>query len=87
MEWPIRKKDLPEAIVRAAMSLYGGAIRKLEWDQSYLTSFGPVGVHQGSMLLPLLFEIAVDVITEHVKEELMNEILYANDVVLMSDSM
>ena len=38
------------------------------------------------MLSPLLFAIAVDVILENAKEGLVNEILYANDLVLMSES-
>ena len=38
------------------------------------------------MLSPLLFAIAVDVISENAREELMNEILYADDLVLMSKS-
>ena len=38
------------------------------------------------MLPPLLFAIAVDVISENAKERLMNEILYADDLVLMSES-
>ena len=43
-------------------------------------------VHQGFVLYPLLFEIAVDVITENAREGLMNEILYVDDLVLMSES-
>ena len=39
------------------------------------------------MLSPLLFAIAVDVIFENAREGLMNEILYADDLVLMSESM
>ena len=39
------------------------------------------------MLSPLLFAIAVDVISENAREGLMNEILYADDLVLMSESM
>ena len=45
-----------------------------------------VNVHQGSVLLPLLFAIAVDVISENAREGLMNEILYADDLVLMNES-
>ena len=45
-----------------------------------------VGVHQGSVLSPLLFAIAVDVILENAREELMNEILYADGLVLKSKS-
>ena len=38
------------------------------------------------MFSPLLFAIAVDVILENTREGLMNEILYADDLVLMSES-
>ena len=44
-----------------------------------------VGVEQGSVLSPLLFAIAVNVITENAREGLMNEILWADDLVLMSE--
>ena len=40
-----------------------------------------VGVHRQSVLLPLIFAIAVDVITENVKKGLMNEVLYADNLV------
>ena len=43
-------------------------------------------LHQGSVLLPLLFALAVDVFSENAREGLLNEILYANDLVLMSAS-
>ena len=46
-----------------------------------------VGVHQGSVLSPLIFSIVVDVATEHAREGLLNEILYADDLVLMSESL
>ena len=45
-----------------------------------------VGIHQGSVLLPLLFAIAVDIISESAREGLMNEILNADDLVFMSES-
>ena len=43
-----------------------------------------VGLHQGSMLSPLLFTIFVDVITEKVRRGVVNELLYADDLVIMS---
>ena len=43
-------------------------------------------MHQGSVLSPLISAIVVDVVTEHAREELLNEILYADDLVLMSES-
>ena len=38
-------------------------------------------LHQGSVLLPLLFALAVEVCFENAREGLMNEILYADDLV------
>ena len=38
------------------------------------------------MLSPLIFAIVVAVVTEHEREGLLNEILYANDLVVMSES-
>ena len=44
-----------------------------------------VGVDQGSVLLPVLFAIAVDGITENAR--MVNELLHADDLVLMSETM
>ena len=46
-----------------------------------------VGVHQGSALSPLLFAVVVDVITESVRNGLMSEMWYADDLVLTSELM
>ena len=63
MKWAMRKKGLPEVIVRAMISLYHGVKTKVrvgsELSEEFLLL---VGVHQGSVLSPLLFAIAVDVI-------------------------
>ena len=45
------------------------------------------GVHKGAALSPLLFAIVVDMITESVRNGLMIEILYADDLVLTSETM
>ena len=86
-EWAMKKKGFPEEIVRAVMSLYHGAKTKVrvgfELSQQFLVQ---VGVHRGYVLSALLFAIAVDVISENAREGLMNEILYADDLVLMSKS-
>ena len=60
LEWAMRKKGLPEV-----MSLYHGAKMRVrvgfELSEKFLVQ---VGVHQGSVLSPLLFAIAVDVISK-----------------------
>ena len=83
----MRKKGLLEVIIRAVMSLYHGAKRKVRVGSELFQEFlVQVGVHQESVLSPLLFAIAVDVILENAREGLMNEILYADDLVLISES-
>ena len=44
-----------------------------------------VGLHQGSALSPLLFNIVFDVITENVREERPWCAFYADDIVLVTD--
>ncbi|XP_037774885.1 uncharacterized protein LOC119571838 [Penaeus monodon] len=45
-----------------------------------------VGLHQGSALSPLLFNIVFDVITDNVREEPPWCVLYADDIVLVTES-
>ena len=88
MEWAMRKKGLPEEVVRVVMGLYHRANTKARVG-SVLSEelLIQVGVHQGFALSPLRFAIAVDVITEIAREELMNEILCTDNLVLMNESM
>ena len=45
-----------------------------------------VGVQQGSVLSPLVFGIVVDVVLESVRNGLMYEMLYADDLALVSET-
>ena len=84
----MRKKGLSEVIVRAVMSLYDGAKTRVTVGSAYSEEFEVnVGVHQGSVLSPLLFAIVVDVITENARRGVVNELLYADDLVIMSEDM
>ena len=88
MEWAMRKKGLSGVMVRAVMSLYDGAKTRVWVGSAYSEEFEvKVGVHQGSVLLPLLFAIIVNVITENARRGVVNELLYADDLVLMSKDM
>ena len=83
----MRKKGLPEVIIRAVMSFNHGAKTKVrvgsEWSEQFLVQ---VGVSQISVLLSLLFAIAVDVISENAREGLVNKIWYADDLFQISQS-
>ena len=88
MEWAMRKKDLSQVMVRAVMSLYDGAKTRLRVGSAYSKEIAEkVGVHQGSVLSPLLFAIVVDVITVIAKWGVVNELLHADDLVIMSKTM
>ena len=78
----MRKKDLSEVIVRAVVSPYDGAKTRVRVGSAYSDEFEvKVGVHQGSVLSPLLFAIVADVITENARRAVVNELLYADDLV------
>ena len=70
------------------MSLYLGAKTEAR-VATKLREELPVNVvtHQGSVLSPSLFAMVVDVVTEGAREGLMNEILFADDLVLMVETM
>ena len=83
----MKKKGIPERMVKAVMSLYEEAKTRVRVGTELSEQFCvKVGVYQGSLLSPLLFAIVVDVITENVREGLMKEILYADGLVLISET-
>ena len=88
MEWAMRKKGLPEILVKAVMSVYEGAETKVRVGLGLTEEFSvKVGVHQGSVLSPLLFAMVIDEVTENAKKGWIKQILYADDLVLMRETM
>ena len=52
----LRKRGIPEVMVRAVMGLYEGSKTRVRVGQELSEKFEvKVGVHQGSALSPLLF--------------------------------
>ena len=70
------------------MSLYKGARTKVKVGTQLSDEFEVnVGVHQGSVISPLLFAIVIDVVTNEIKEGTLQEILYVDDSVLIAETM
>ena len=71
MQWILRKKGLPEILVKAMMSLYEGSKMKVKAGPEFSKElYVAVAVHQGSVLLPLLFATVVVFLTENAREGL-----------------
>ena len=46
-----------------------------------------VGLHQGSVLSPLLFAAVMDVVSSEARSDLPSELMYADDLVIMAPTM
>ena len=69
------------------MSLYEGTKTRVRVDSELSEEFEvKVGMHQGSVLSPFIFAVVVDVVTEFATDGALCELLYAVDLVLMSET-
>ena len=68
--------------------IYEGAETKVRVGSSLFEEFSvKIVVHQGSVLLSLLFAMVIDEVTENARKGWMKQILYADDLVLMGKTM
>ena len=83
----MRKKGIPEVLNRLVMSLHEGAKTRVRMDSELLEKLEvKVGMPQGSLSSPFLLALLVDVVTQFAREGASGEILYADDIVLMSET-
>ena len=74
-------------LVQAVMAMYEKARTVVRTKDGNSAEFEvKVGVHQGSVLSPLLFIIVMEALSRNVKEGLPYELLYADDLVLIAES-
>ena len=86
LEWAMRKKGMPEALLRSVKSLYEGAKTRARVDSDLSEEFETnVGMHQGSVLSHFHLALLLDVVTELAREGMLSESLYADNLVLMSE--
>ena len=71
IRWALRKKGVSEKLVEAVMRLYDGVRTKVRVGNGLSEAFEvKVGLHQGSVLSPLLFVIVMDAVCGEVMEGL-----------------
>jgi len=85
--WALRKAGVDEWLVKAVTAMYEGAqtvVRTTEGDSKAFNV--KVGLHQGSVLSPLLFVVVMEMISRELSAGLPLELLYADDLILMAES-
>ena len=78
----MRKLGIEEWIVRVVQVMYEDARSRVRINNTYSDQFEvKVGVHQGSVLSPLLFVIVLEALSLEFRTGCPWELLYADDLV------
>ena len=86
--WEMRKLGVKEWAVRVVQSMYIGAKIRVSINNQLSDEFGVnVGVHQGSVLSPLLFILVLEALSRKLRTSVLCELLYVDDLVLLSESL
>ena len=88
VRWGLRMLGADEGLIRTVMALYTEACTVVRKDAGLSESFEvKVGLHQGSVLIPLLFAAVMDVVSSEARSGLPSELLYADYLVSMAPTM
>ena len=86
--WALRKLGVEEWIVRLVQGMYANARSRVRVGEGYSEEFEvKVGVHQGSVLSPLLFIIVLEALSQEFRSGVPWEDLYADDLVIIAESL
>lgn len=86
--WALRSLHVEEWAVRVIQGMYTNARSRVQVNGQLSEEFGVgVGVHQGSVLSPLLFILVLEALSREFRTGVPWELLYADDLVLISDSL
>ena len=86
--WALRKLGVYEWIVHLVQGMYSNARSRVRVGEGYSEEFEvKVGVHQGSVLSPLLFIIVLEALSREFRFGVPWEDLYADDLVIIAESL
>ena len=86
--WAMRKLGVDEWIIKLVQAMYVNARSRVRVNSSYSDAFGVnVGVHQGSVLSPLLFIMVLEALSREFRTGCPWELFYADDLVIIAESM
>ena len=84
----MRKLGIDEWLVRLVQSMYKDVRSRVRVGDGYSEEFGVgVGVHQGSVLSPLLFINVLEALSREFRTGCLWELLYADDLMISAESM
>jgi hypothetical protein len=85
--WAMRKLGIEEWIVQFVQAMYHITKSRVRVDNNFTDEFGvKVGVHQGSVLSPLLFIIVLEALSREFRTGTPWELLYADDLVIIAET-
>ena len=88
MWWALRSVGVDEWAVRVVQGMYANARIRVRVNGQLSEEFGVgVGVHQGSVLSPLLFILVLEALSREFRTGVPWELLYADDLVIIADSL
>ncbi len=86
--WAMRKLHVDEWVIRLVQGMYANARSRVRVGDGLSEEFQVrVGVHQGSVLSPLLFIIVLEALSLEFRAGVPWEDLYADDLIIITDSM
>ena len=81
--WALRSLGVEEWAVNVIQGMYFNARSRVRVNGQYSDEFGVgVGVHQGSVLSPLLFILVLEALSREFRTGIPWEMLYADDLVI-----
>ena len=85
--WAMRKRSIPEGYLTVIQDMYRGTKIRVKTMCGRTEYFEvKVGLHQGSALSPLLFILIMDVLAEEARTKPPWAMLFADDLVLVSET-
>ena len=88
VKWALRKLRVDEWLIRTVMAMYENSASTVRINNTTGKKFGiRVGVHQGSVLSPLLFIIVLEALSRECRAGVPWEMLYADDLVIAANTL
>ena len=86
--WALRSLGVEEWAIRVIQGMYTDVRSRVRVNGQYSEEFGVgVGVHQGSVLSPLLFILVLEALSREFRTGVPWELLYADDLAVIADSL